>query len=499
MATARKGTPIIALIAAAAGLLAFALMIAKAAPDNAKASSHREAPLIADDPAADNTDVYAFRSPDRPDTVTLVATYIPLEEPAGGPNFFKFADDVLYSINVDNTGDAKEDIQYQFRFKTHVANPNTFLYNTGPINTLTDPDWNIRQTYTVTQVRLGKDDDDDEGDDDDDRGDRRTTVLGRNLPSPPVNIGPRSTPQYETLAAEGINTLPGGIKVFAGQRDDPFYVDLGSVFDLAGLRPFNTLHDIALPTEDGVDGVGGFNGHAIVIQVPIEQLRGPQGQNTIGVYANAYRQKIRVFRGGRITGHGPWVQVSRLAEPLINEAVIPVGRKDEWNASDPANDERFVRYYREPEVTRLENALYDALDNANETNRDDLVAILLTGVPGLNFTGPRKADLIRLNMSIAPTARAGQGNRLGVLAGDLAGFPNGRRLEDDVVDIELRAFAEGYGPFLNGLLGLPNRSPNNLLGDGVDTNDRPFRVDFPYLPTPHQGYEHVHHSVAGGP
>jgi Domain of unknown function (DUF4331) len=497
MAVARKGTPIIALIAVVAGLLALAFTVAKAAPDKAKASSHREAPLISDDPAADNTDVYAFRSPDRPNTVTLVATYIPLEEPAGGPNFNKFADDVLYSINVDNTGDAKEDIQYQFRFKTQVTNPNTFLYNTGPINTLTDPDWNIRQTYTVTRVTPGKDDDD--GDDDDDDRDAKRTVLGRNLPSPPVNIGPRSTPQYEALAAAGISTLPGGIKVFAGQRDDPFYVDLGSVFDLAGLRPFNTLHDIPLAAEPGVDGVGGFNGHAIVIQVPIEQLRGPQGQNTIGVYASALRQKVRVFRGDKITGHGPWVQVSRLAEPLINEAVIPVSRKDEWNASDPSDDEEFLRYYREPEVTRLENALYDALDNANETNRDDLVAILLTGVPGLNFTGNTKADLIRLNMSLPPSAPVGQGNRLGVLAGDLAGFPNGRRLEDDVVDIELRAFAEGYGPFLNGLLGLPNRSPNNLLGDGVDKNDRSFRVDFPYLGTPHQGYEHVHHSVVGGP
>jgi hypothetical protein len=477
----------------AALLTATALALAtRGGPEDGKASSHREAPLISEDPVADNTDVYAFVSPDRPDTVTFVANYVPLEEPAGGPNFHKFGDDVIYGINVDNTGDAKADLSYQFRFKTEVGNPNTFLYNTGPIDTLTDPDWSIRQTYTLTRVSKR----------DSSRGwhhGRSAKVLGRNLPTPPVNIGPRSTPNYGALAEAAVSELPGGIKAFAGQRDDPFYVDLGSVFDLAGLRPFNALHDIPLPANDGVDGVGGYNTHSIVLQVPIAQLKGPSGQTTIGVYANALRQKVRVHRGDEIKGYGEWVQVSRLAEPLINEAVIPVGRKDEWNASDPDDDRRFLRYYTEPEVTKLENALYDALDNANETNRDDLVAILLTGVPGLNFTGSTKADLIRLNMGIAPTAPVGQGNRLGVLEGDLAGFPNGRRLEDDVVDIELRAFAEGYGPFLNGLLGLPNRSPNNLLGDGVDKNDFPFRVDFPYLPSPHQGYEHVHHSVVGGP
>jgi hypothetical protein len=477
----------------AALLTATALAVAiESGPEEGKASSHREAPLISEDPVADNTDVYAFVSPDRPDTVTFVANYVPLEEPAGGPNFHKFGDDVIYGINVDNTGDGEADLAYQFRFKTKVGNPNTFLYNTGPIDTLTDPDWSIRQTYMLTRVASR----------DADKGwhhGRSVKVLGRDLPTPPVNIGPRSTPNYGALAEAAVATLPGGIKAFAGQRDDPFYVDLGSVFDLAGLRPFNGLHDIPLVPEDGVDGVGGYNTHSIVLQVPISQLKGPDGQTTIGVYANALRQKVRVHRGDEIKGYGEWVQVSRLAEPLVNEAVIPVGRKDEWNASDPKDDRRFLRYYRDPEVTRLENALYDALDDADETNRDDLVAILLTGVPGLNFTGNTKADLIRLNMAIPPTAPVGQGNRLGVLEGDLAGFPNGRRLEDDVVDIELRAFAQGYGPFLNGLLGLPNRSPNNLLGDGVDRNDFPFRVDFPYLPSPHQGYEHVHHSVVGGP
>jgi hypothetical protein len=184
------------------------------------------------------------------------------------------------------------------------------------------------------------------------------------------------------------------------------------------------------------------------------------------------------------------VQVSRLGEPLINEVVIPQGMKDQWNRSEPENDAQFVGFYTDPEVSKLVNLLYPSLPDARTTGRTDLVAILLTGVPGLNFTGPVQADLLRLNTAIAPTAAVGAGNRLGVLAGDLAGFPNGRRLEDDVVDIDLRAFADGYGPVLGGPpFNLPNLSPNNVLGDGVDANDKPFMTSFPYVATPYQGYE----------
>jgi hypothetical protein len=444
-------------------------------PERSTAASHREAPLISEDPTADNTDVYAFVSPDRPDTVTLIANYIPLEEPAGGPNFHRFGDDVLYAINVDNTGDGKEDVRYEFRFRTRIRNENTFLYNTGPITSLTDPDFNIRQSYSVAVVRNGH---------------RR--VLGRRLPTPPVNIGPRSTPNYEALADQAVQSLRGGLKVFAGQRDDPFFVDLGSIFDLLGLRPFNPFHLIPLPAEPGVDGVGGYNVHTIALQVPISAVT-RFARPVIGVYASAERKSIRILRKGRVTDRGPLVQVSRLANPLINEVVIPLGRKDRWNATDPADDRRFVRHYRRPEVAALVNLLYPALPDVPETGREDLVTILLTGVPGLNFTGNTKADLLRLNTSIAPTAAAGAGNRLAVLEGDLAGFPNGRRLEDDVTDIELRAIACGYGAFLAAQFGLCNLSPNNQLGDGVDANDRPFLTTFPYVATPHQGYEHDHH------
>ncbi len=470
------GIALAALVAAA--LTAFGLARASG-PEQATASSHREAPVIADDPAADNTDVYAFRSPDRPDTVTLVANYIPLEEPAGGPNFAKFDDSVLYAIKVDSDGDGEEDISYEFRFKTTVGNGNTFLYNTGQITSLDDPDLNVRQTYTVTRV-MGK-------------GSRGSVELGSGIPTPPVNIGPRSTPSYEALAASAVNDLPGGIKVFAGQRDDPFFVDLGSVFDLAGLRPFNPFHLIPLGAAAGVDGVAGYNTHSIAIQVPIEQLvKIPN--TTIGVYASAERQQIRILRpDGTSDSQGPWVQVSRLGNPLINEVVIPIGKKDLWNRSDPADDAQFASSYTSPEVPALVNLLYPALPDIATTGRNDLVAVLLTGVPGLNFTGDTKADLLRLNTSIAPSGPVGTGNRLGVLAGEFAGFPNGRRLEDDVTDIELRALACGYGDILQQALGLCNLSPNNVLGDGVDANEKPFLQSFPYLATPHQGYDHAHH------
>jgi len=463
---------------AASGLLALTLATI---PNAGLASSHREAPLISKDPEADNTDLYAFVSPDKPDTVTIIANYIPLEEPAGGPNFNAFGDDVLYSINIDNTGDGEDDIQYQFRFDTRIRNKNTFLYNTGPIDSLNDSDWNMPQMYDVTRISGSK-----------------SKRIGNNLSTPPVNVGPRSTPNYAALAADAVHSIDGGIKVFAGQRDDPFYVDLGSIFDLAGLRPFNPAHVIPLPQANGVDDVSGFNTHTIAIQIPISQLTGPHGEKVIGIYASALRQKTRVLRDdGGIDNDGPWVQVSRLGEPLINEVVIPLGKKDFWNRSDPADDAQFVKLYRSPEVTRLENGLYPPLDDASATNRNDLVAILLTGVKlpdgsAFTFTGNTPADLLRLNMGIAPTAAVGAGDRLGVLNGDLAGFPNGRRLEDDVVDIELRAFDEGYGSVLNGLLGLPNRSPNNTLGDGVDQGDLPFLPAFPYVGTPHQGYEHIH-------
>jgi hypothetical protein len=483
-------------IASLIGLCAIMLALAPAA---SRASSHREAPLISRDPTADNTDLYAFVSPDKPDTVTFVANYIPLEEPGGGPNFNSFGDDVLYEIKVDNDGDGEENISYQFRFNTTIRNPDTFLYNVGPIASLDDPNWNMPQSYTLTRVQNGK-----------------SKTLAKNLPTVPANIGPRSTPNYDELAGEAIRSVDGGIKVFAGPRDDPFFVDLGSIFDLGGLRPFNAFHLIPLDAAKGIDGVSGYNTHSIVLQVPIKQLtrdgKNPSGPNdpkaVIGVYASASRQKTTVLRSdGTIDHNGDWVQVSRLGEPLINEVIIPLGMKDKWNRTDPADDKQFVDRYRSPELAGLVNLLYPALPDARTSGRDDLVAILLTGLPlpagkvgnltNLNYTGPVQADLLRLNMAIKPGSSLcpSTPSRLGVLEGDLCGFPNGRRLADDIIDIELRVVADGYGPVVNSIFGslTPNLSPNNTVGDGVDANDKSLLDKFPYLASPYQGYENSLH------
>ena len=460
-------------------------------------SSHREAPSISKDPVADNTDVYAFRTPG--DTVTFIACYLPGQSPAGGPNFYEFGDDVLYEINIDNDNDAHENIVFQLRFNTVNTNPNTFLYNTGPIASLDDPNWNRRQTYTLTQVTCqgGK------------RGRKRATVLGRGLTTPPVNVGPRSTPGYEALAASAVHELtdPSSgqtVKVFAGQRADAFFVDLGSIFDLGTLRPFQGAHLIKLPgvSDTGVDSLAQANVHAIVIQVPIAMITCDRTvptdvmstTATIGVYASASRQRGSTIRNGQRTSMGPWEQVSRLGNPLFNEVIVPLARKDEWNAIDPSDDSIFAKYVARPELAGLLPVLYPGVFPnlaALDADRADLLAILMTGIPAgivpgfQNFTGPTQADLLRLNLAVPPAT--GAPNRLGLVGGDPAGFPNGRRLEDDVTTIELRAVAGLTYPLV-----APNYVPDGAaaaIEDGTFNN--PGRVllsEFPYMGTPYSGY-----------
>src|SRR5919197_2306812 len=258
-------------------------------------SSHREAPEISKDPSADNTDVYAFVSPDAPHTVTLIANFVPFELPYGGPNFNEFADDVLYEIKISNSGDARADISYQFRFRTEIRNPDTFLYNTGPISSPTNPTWNRTQTFSVTRVRRNRD------------GDRVADLLGSGLTCPPVNVGVRSTPNYPALAAQTYHHLGGGRKVFAGQRADAFHVDLGSIFDLGDLRPFQSAFNDGIPpilaNMPGVNGLRGLNVHTIALQVPISDLtrRGRVPTDVmspdavIGVWSTASRASTRVF------------------------------------------------------------------------------------------------------------------------------------------------------------------------------------------------------------
>ena len=492
----------------AAGVLATVLMLVYGAgPNAARASSHSEAPLISQDPRADNTDLYAFVDPNDTSKVTIIANYIPLEAPASGPNFYSFDDNVLYEIKLDQNGDGVPDIGYQFRFHTATRNPDTFLYATGPISSLTDPNWNRPQTYSVTLVHFNKRGDVMGNPDHPGKGPNDPVVLGSDLPTPPDAVGPRSTPNYHALAQAAVSPLAGGGSVFAGQRDDPFFVDLGSIFDLGGLRPFNSFHLIPLGADAGRDALKNYNTHSIVLQVPITSV--VQDPNTtIGIYATSSRQKDTVLQNdGTKDGHGPWVQVSRLGNPLINEVLIPLGDKDYWNREDPWNDSQFAHYYLNPELAGIENLLYGAPPSGHTggalapiatTDRSDLALILLTGVPGLNYTGPTQSDLLRLNTAIKPGANGAcpggvasnsAPDRMGVLAGDLCGYPNGRRLGDDVIDIDLRAVGQGYGSFLNGAFGLPNLSPNNLVGDGVDQNDVPFQSTFPYVADPHEGYQ----------
>jgi hypothetical protein len=447
-------------------------------------SSHREAPEISKDPVADSTDVYAFVSPDNPSTVTIIANYIPLQAPAGGPNFFEFGTDVLYEIHIDNDADAQPEITYQFRFQTTVRNPDTFLYNTGQILTLDDPHWNRPQFYSVTRVQNG-----------------RPTQLASGLTCPPCNIGPRSTPSYAALAQAAVHTLPSGEVVFAGQRREGFYVDLGSVFDLLALRPVQNLHLIPTPAAPSVNATAHVNVHCIAIQVPINKLtrdgsvptNAADSRAVIGVWTSAGRQAVSV--GGNLAV-GPFIQVSRLGNPLVNEAVIAMGDKDLWNTRPPSGDRQFNHYVQFPEVAKLLPVLYPgvfpnlaALNSSTNNSRDDLVAILHTGIPAgiipgfQNFTGKTIADMLRLNMAIPP---AGSPNVLGILGGDLAGFPNGRRPKDDVVTVELRALAGATYPLVN-----PSYTPDtaaSAIGSGLSPDPAAYTSTFPYLGTPLDGY-----------
>ncbi len=449
------------------GVIGVAGALAASQLGTGDASSHREAPLISQDPVADTTDVYAFVAPDAPNKVTLVGNWIPLEAPYGGPNFHKFGDDVLYTFEVDNDGDAVSDVSYEFRFRSQIRNEETYLYNTGPVTSLNDPDLNVRQFYSVVEVKNGH---------------RR--VLADRLQVAPANVGPRSTPDYATLADEATYELPGGIKVFAGPRDDPFFVDLGSVFDLGGLRPLNEAHLINPPNnEAGVDGLEGYNVHSIALQVPKRRVTS-EGEPVIGVWSDTYRRRVRVLGDGTSAEFGTWTKVSRLGMPLVNEVVIPLGKKDLFNSSDPVDDPQFLKYVAKPELARLIEVLYPGVDTPGGIRDKDIIPIFLTGIPGLNQpANAAPGEMIRLNTSIAPTPFASQ-DRLGLLAGQNDGFPNGRRLVDDVTDIELRALAGGT-PFTPTF----NVFPNNALTDGVDANDVDFLTSFPYVGLPHSGYE----------
>ncbi len=457
-------------------LVAVALVVAMSS-----GSSHREAPLTSIDPTADDTDVYAFVAPNATDSLTLISNWIPFEDPAGGPNFYRFDDRATYYLNIDNTGDGFYDIRYQFRFKTKVGNPDSFLYALPGVSSIDDPKLNVKQSYDVVREVYR-------------RGNLvRERTIAQDVPVAPNNVGPKTFPNYDAVAAQAIKSLPGGGKVFAGQVEDPFFVDLGTTFDAINFR--NGTGNAG----GGKDDLAGYNVHTIALQVPKEDItrnRQPVTSATahnavVGVWSSTDRQRIQVNgpgygahssarksrrAGGHRANYGRDVQVSRLGNPLVNEVVIPLGKKDFFNATQPSDDgANFGKFVVEPELAKVMNILFPGL-NVPETDRTDIVTALLTGIPGLTQIRPDAppTDTLKVNLGVAPNPAP---NRFGVLAGDTQGFPNGRRLTDDVVDIALRV----VGGFLKG-----NKLP---LGDGVDQNDQAFRTTFPYLAAPFNGFD----------
>jgi hypothetical protein len=441
-------------------------------PMSAAASSHREAPLVAADPAVDNTDLYAFVSPERAGYVTFVANWQPFSDPDGGPNFFPFATDAAYLINVDSDGDAKPDAVFRWTFQNvDKRGGDTFLYANGPVTTLDDENLLFRQTYTLESSFHGEP--------------FKTRIAG--APVAPSRVGQATMPDYAKLRNDANKRLPGGWNVYAGQADDPFFLDL---------RVFDLLYGGDL-SEVGRDTLKGYNVNTIALQVPFTDvaLKGDPARNpVIGVWTTTERAKTRIT-GSMNTAdirNSERVQVSRLGNPLVNEVVIPASLKDAFNAIGPDKDAGIpavVQRVTDPELPKLIEGIYKV--PAPATPRNDLTEIFLTGITtkaggpikadlnsqlnnaDVNAAGFRPSEMLRLNLSVPVTA---QPNRLGVLGGDLQGFPNGRRLADDVVDISVQAVegAAVTGKLVDAL----------AAGDRVDTNDNAFGGTFPYVALP---------------
>jgi hypothetical protein len=396
------------------------------------ASSHREAPSIAEDQYVDNTDVYAFISPGDSSKLVMVANYVPLLIPSSGPNFYKFSDEAFYEIHIDNDGDAKPDITYRWTFENKVKNGQTFLYNVGPVDSIESPNLNVTQTYKLQKIN--------------ERTGKKTTII-KDAPVAPWNVGKRSFPDYEKVARQAI-TSKDGTSSFAGPRDEPFFVDL-HVFDLLGVG--------GAPTTDGI------NVMSLVLEVPIAELAkdgkrplaGSTGKDSVlGIFASASRPQVRILRRGRDEDDfGQMIQVSRLAWPLVNEVIVPLQDKDKYNRSQPKDDvKNFGAYILDPEVPKLLNLVLNA--NCAPTppgGRTDIVGLL-----GPNGTQP--ADLLRININEGQTNADSH-------------FPNGRALADDVTDTLLTVACN------NG----------SAIGDGVNANDKPFLTTMPYLASPHSG------------
>jgi len=552
------------------------------------ASSHREAPLISNDPQADNTDLYAFRSPDDPNTVTIIANYIPFGSPEGGPNYYTFGTNIRYEIHIKNEATtAADDITYRFTF-SQVNQDTTTFFN------IRLGKQNLKMTYLCEKSTDG--------------GLTWTTVVSSGI-VPPPNIGPRSienatvglgAPNYLSLMTGAIATASSGEKVFCGPVDDPFFVDLAGAFDLGNFRPFG------LSANPPKDGLARFNCHTIAIKIPINMLQKDglsvssasnilDSRFVIGVWASASRQQIKTLVSGSGSYSGSWVQVSRIGMPLTNEVVIPVGMKDKWNASNPSGDVQYAKYFENPELAlymdnsafgtavpglnalRIQTASLGAFDFRNThkglwslkgssavagTALDDAVfgtillpdsaspravdilPIFYTGVPNLapyqlatgkpagnplaagkpfinNFL-PTLGDMLRLNMAVPSTSRTDPNfSSDGIIAAavlgltvstyadtsiqfipNMDGFPNGRRLEDDVTTIELQAVSGAalaaiglwYDDYTVGVSPSPVTTQlGNVLGfnAGITHNDTTFQSSFPYVQQPWRGYDYT--------
>ena len=482
------------------------------------ASSHREAPITALDHPADITDFYAFVSYDHPDRVTFIMNVDPFLQPSNGPNYFPFDPSILYEIKVDNSHTANADITFQIRFTTEIRIPTLFTAIAGAGNGVVAPGnspapvapgtpivppavtsldgngsagLNVRQSYTVTMLRNGvavsyfKSD-------------------GSTNYAVPTNVGPRTMPNYPDLAKQGIyrlrsNSAYDDINVFAGTVADPFYIDLGASFDTLNFRAA-AGGGVLTPAQDANDkvnlapnSVSGFNVNTIAIEVPISVLTS-DGQRhpatdvaaTIGAWATTSRPQMTIRRSpDPVTYSGDFYQVQRLANPLVNELLIGTGAKDRWSMDQPKNDSQFASYDLDPTLARIFNAVYGI--NIPAPPRTDLLPLVTYAAPIAAAGTPAGpiADLLRLNTGVQPTQQ-GSRSRLGLIAGDAAGFPNGRRLTDDVLDIAARVV--GGGVLSPGF----NVAPNNLIGDGVNAPDVPTQEIFPYVHIAYSGRDSRH-------
>jgi hypothetical protein len=499
--------------------LALSLLIAF--PSGAFASSHREAPITALDHAADITDFYAFVSYDHPDRVTFIMNVDPFLQPSNGPNYFPFDPSIVYQIKVDNDEDARADVTFQFRFQTTIRAPQVFTGFVGAGNGINAPlnspapiapgtpivppaitslsgsgaaGLSLQQTFTVNMIK-------------DNRNIALTNTKGSPLIAVPSNVGPRTMPNYDSLAAQGIYSLEGrdgasDIRVFAGTVADPFFIDLGAAFDsfnfrtAAGGGVLTSSQDKNNYLNLAPNAVAGFNVNTIVIEVPISMLTcdgaihsatDPKG--TIGAWATTSRAEVTIRPSPKpAQNFGSLAQIQRLGNPLVNELVIGTGSKDYWSMSDPVNDNQFASFDLDPLLARVFNAVYGIKIPAPP--RTDLLPLVTYAAP-IAPAGTRPgpiADLLRLNTGVPPTPIANR-SRLGLIGGDAAGFPNGRRLTDDVVDIAARVVG-------GGILSLGfDIAPNNLIGDGVNAPDVPPQETFPYVHYAYSGRDSRHISA----